>query len=142
MAAYVKDTAELNREPRSLLAVQGSQPSVRLLPLLLLLVPTHNADSAERAENARLAEMAERTQACKIYRRGEMPSWVRNYSPRDDLTFIRNMTSSEQTAFAHEIPIPGLTAFIAASTDAALQEREQAEVRKREQRPYATMVRA
>jgi S-formylglutathione hydrolase FrmB len=55
---------------------------------------------------------------------------VRNDSPLDDLTFIRNMTGSEQTAFAHEIPIPGLTAFLAASTDAALQEREQAEVRK------------
>jgi hypothetical protein len=40
------------------------------------------------------------------------------------------MTGPEQTAFANLIPVPTLTAFMAASTDAALQEREHAEVQK------------
>jgi hypothetical protein len=40
------------------------------------------------------------------------------------------MTVLEQAAFASEFPNPGLAAFIAASTDEELQERERAEVRK------------
>jgi hypothetical protein len=40
------------------------------------------------------------------------------------------MTGLEQAAFANEFPNPGLAAFISASTDEALQERERAEVRK------------
>jgi hypothetical protein len=120
MAAYVGDTAESNRESRNLPAVQGSQPSVRLSP-------THETDSAERA---RQWEKVERTQACVIYSRGEIPSWVRSYSPLGDLPFIRSMTELEQTTFASEFPNPGLAAFIAASTDVVLQEREEAEVRK------------
>jgi hypothetical protein len=120
MAAYVHDAAELNREPRNLRTAHESRPSVRL-------ISTHRPDSAERA---RRLEVAERTQACAIYSRGEVPSWLRNYSPLGDLLFIRNMTEPEQTAFANLLPIPALIAFIAASTDTALQEREQAEVRK------------
>jgi len=120
MATYVGDTAESNRESRNLPAVLRSQPSVRLSP-------THETDSAERA---RQWEKVERTQACVIYSRGEIPSWVRSYSPLGDLPFIRSMTELEQTTFASEFPTPGLAAFIAASTDAALQEREEAEVRK------------
>ena len=75
-------------------------------------------------------EDAGRTQAWAIYSRGGVPSWLSNYSPLEDVHFIRNMTASEQTAFANLIPIQALTAFMAASTDAALQEREHAEVRK------------
>jgi hypothetical protein len=120
MAAYVQDTAELNREPQNLRTAQEPRPSVRL-------ISTHRPDSAEIA---RRLEVAERTQACVIYSRGEVPSWLRNYSPLEDVQFIRNMTASEQAAFANLIPIQALTAFMAASTDAALQEREHAEVRK------------
>jgi hypothetical protein len=120
MAAYVQDTAELNREPQNLRTAQESRPSVRL-------ISTHRPNSAEIT---RQLEVAERTQACAIYSRGEVPSWLRNYSPLEDVHFIRNMTASEQTAFANLIPIQTLTAFMAASTDAALQEREHAEVRK------------
>ena len=91
------------------------------------LSPTHERDSAERA---RRLEMTERFQARAIYSRGEIPSWARNYSPLDDLPFLRSMTGLEQIAFANEFPSPGLAAFIAASTDEALQERERAEARK------------
>ena len=76
----------------------------------------------------RRLDMVERTQACVIYSRGEIPSWARNYSPLGDLPFLRHMTELEQIAFANEFPSPGLAAFIAASTDEALQERERAEV--------------
>ena len=120
MAAYVKNTVEPNPESRNVHTAQGSQPSVRLSP-------THETDSAERA---RRWELAERTQACVIYCRGEIPSWTRNYSPLGDLHFIRSMNVPEQIAFVTEITAAGATDFIAASTDAVLQEREQAEVRK------------
>ena len=120
MAAYVGDTVEPNRELRNLRTERGSQPSVRLSP-------THETDSAERA---RRWEMAERVEACAIYSRGEIPSWMRSYSPLDDLPFLRGMTGLEQATFANKFPSPGLIAFIAASTDAAIQERERAEVRK------------
>ena len=116
----MNDTAELNREPRSLRTIQDSRPSVRL-------ISTQSRDPAERA---RQLEMAERTQACAIYSRGEVPSWPRNYSPLGDLSFIRNMTELEQTTFANLIPIPNLATFMAASDEAVLQEREQTEVRK------------
>ena len=129
MAAYVGGTVEPNRKPRNLSVVQGSQPSVAMhgSQPSVRLRPTHETDSDERA---RQWEKVERTQACVIYSRGEIPSWMRDYSPLGDLPFIRSMTGPEQTAFANEIPTPGLAAFIAASTDAALQEREQAEFRK------------
>ena len=67
--------------------------------------------------------MAERVQACAIYSREEIPSWARSYSPLDDLPFLRGMTELEQDTFANEFPSPGLVAFIAASTDAAIQVR-------------------
>ena len=120
MAAYAGDTAEPNQESRNLRTEQGSQPSVRLSP-------THERDSAERT---RRLEMRERLQACVIYSRGEIPPWVRNYSPLGDLPFLRSMTGLEQAAVANEFPSPGLVAFIAASTEEEIQERERAEVRK------------
>ncbi len=67
---------------------------------------------------------------CAIYSRGEIPPWIRDWSPLDDLTFIRNMTTSEQASFTNMIPAPGLAVFMAASTEAELQKREQAEVQK------------
>ena len=112
MAAYVKNTVEPNPESRNVHTAQGSQPSVRLSP-------THEADSAERA---RRWEMVERVRACVIYCRGEIPSWTRNYSPLGDLHFIRTMNVPEQIAFVTEITAAGATDFIAASTDAVLQE--------------------
>ena len=63
-------------------------------------------------------------------RRDPIPSWARSYSPLGDLPFLRSMTELEQAAFANEFPSPGLAAFIAASTDEALQERERAEAQK------------
>ena len=86
------------------------------------------------------AEMAERAWACQFYIRGEIPPWLREWSPRDDLTFIRSMeplvfqsngaTGPIESYFANLISVPNLAAFIAASTSAVLQTREQAEVQK------------
>ena len=120
MAAYVKNTAEPNREPRNVHTALESHLSVRLSP-------THATDSAKRA---RQWEVAERIRACMEYSRGAIPSWMRNYSPLDDVQFIRNMTELEQLAYWREITVASLPDFIATSTDEMLQEREQAEVLK------------
>jgi hypothetical protein len=74
--------------------------------------------------------MAERARACELYSRGEIPTSVREWSPLDDLTFIRSMAPLEQSYFANASLVPNLAAFIDASTRAVLQAREQAEVQK------------
>jgi hypothetical protein len=111
-------TAELNREPRNLRT--ASRPIVKL-------ISTHRADPAE---SARRRETEERARSCAFYSVGKVPPWPRSYSPLGDRSFIRTMTDLERKTFTNLIPIHTLTAFTAASTDAALKEREQAEVRK------------
>ena len=73
-------------------SVTSAQPSVGL-------APTHAPDSAtgpgRAVEND--AEMAERAWACQFYSRGEIPPWLREWSPRDDLTFIRSIKWSHWT---------------------------------------------
>ena len=129
MEAYVKSTVEPNWETRNLHIAQGNQPSARL-SLTQPSVRSITTQSPDSAARARRAELAERSQACAIYSRGEIPPWIRDWSPLDDLTFIRNMATSEQATFTSMIPAPGLAVFMAASTDAELQKREQAEVQK------------
>ena len=111
-------TAERIREPRNLRT--ASRPIVKL-------ISTHRADPAERA---RQVETEERARSCAFYSRGHVSPWPRNFSPLGDPAFIRTMTDLERKAFTNLIPIHALNAFTAACTDAALKEREQAEVRK------------
>ncbi len=103
-------------------SVRSAQPSGRL-------APTHAAAGALRAvEND--AEMADRARACQFYSRGEIPPWLREWSPRGDVTFIRSIAPLDQAYFAKLSSVPNLAAFIATSTSAVLQAREQAEVQK------------
>ncbi len=85
-------------------SVRSAQPSGGL-------APTHAAAGTWRTvEND--AEMAERAWACQFYSRGEIPPWLREWSP-DDMTFIRSMAPLDQSYFAKLISVPNLAAFIA-----------------------------
>ena len=88
-------------------SVRNAQPSG-------WLAPRHAAAGTLRAvEND--AEMAERARACQFYSRGEIPPWLREWSPQDDVTFIRSMAPLDKSYFAKLSLVPNLAAFIAAS---------------------------